>query len=159
MARRHVPQILHFYFSSPNAYEDGSRYWIGADAVVDYTCQDVLESGPCDVFFDVVPNRSFRNCARILSPIGVYVTTLPGLGPLMWKVVSTVGGLFGFQKKCGWLMIKPNRNDLEFLNNLIEDGMLRPVVESTNTIDEFRSAHQQSETGHTRGKIVLRIAR
>ncbi len=31
---------------------------LGADAIVDYTRDDVLESGPCDVFFDVVPPSS-----------------------------------------------------------------------------------------------------
>jgi NADPH:quinone reductase-like Zn-dependent oxidoreductase len=130
---------------------------LGADTVIDYAREDVLAAGPCDVFFDVVPNRTFPTCARMLSANGTYVTTLPGPGPLMWKVLARAGALFGYRKKCGWLMIKPNGKDLQFTNSLIEEGKLRPVIDHAYALDEFRTAYGQSETGHARGKIVLRI--
>lgn len=131
---------------------------LGADAVIDYTRQDVREAGPCDVFFDVVPNRSFRDCAQMLSPNGIYVTTLPGPSPFVWNVLTRVARPFGCRKKCGWLIVKPNRKDLEFVNGLIGDGKLCPTVEHTFALDEICDAYKQSETGHTRGKIVLRTA-
>lgn len=130
---------------------------LGAETVIDYAREEVLESGPCDLFFDVVPNRTFPSGARILSGNGTYVTTLPGAGPLMWKVLARAGALFGYRKKCGWLMIKPNGKDLQLINSLIEEGKLRPVIGHAYALDEFRTAYDQSETGHARGKIVLRM--
>lgn len=130
---------------------------LGAENVLDYTHDDLFGLQPYDVFFDVVPNRSFRRCSHALSPEGVYVTTLPGPGPLFWKLFSKAGRVFGYRKRCGWLIVKPNGQDLQFLKNLVDEDKLRPVIESTYPLDQIREAHAESEQGHTRGKIVIRI--
>lgn len=131
---------------------------LGADNVIDYTQDDVLDTGPCDVFFDVVPNRSFRACSSMLSQTGIYITTLPGPGPLIWKAVTLAGRAVGYKKRCGWLIIKPSRDDMAFVSGLVSEGKVRPIVHRTYTLDEIREANAQSETGHASGKIVLQIA-
>jgi NADPH:quinone reductase-like Zn-dependent oxidoreductase len=47
-----------------------------ADHVVDYTRQDFTHGEErCDLIFDVVAKRSFRDCKQVLAPNGIYVTT------------------------------------------------------------------------------------
>jgi len=86
------------------------------------------------------------------------VTTLLGIGPLLCKAVVGIGQFFGYRKRCDWLVVKPNGPDLEFVAQLVNKGVLRPVVESTYSLNEIRNAHEESEKRHTRGKIVIKIA-
>ena len=128
---------------------------LGADRFVDYSREDVMQCGPCNVFLDVVPNRSFGQCRRALSPTGTYATTLPGPGPLIGKILANAGRVFGFKKKCGWLIVKPNGDDLRMVSKMISGGQVRPVVERVYPLDEIRQANTDNETGHASGKIVL----
>lgn len=130
---------------------------LGAHTFIDYTRDDVMEHGPCDVFLDVVPNRSFRSCSKLLAKTGIYVTTLPGPTPFVWRALTVAGRVFGFRKKCGWLIIKPNGDDLKVVNEMIANSQLRPVVQRVYPLDEAKEANRQSETGHAAGKIVLKV--
>jgi NADPH:quinone reductase-like Zn-dependent oxidoreductase len=40
---------------------------------------------------------------------------------------------------------------------LIDTGLIRPIVETVLPLKEVRKAHELSESGHTRGKIVLKV--
>ena len=40
---------------------------------------------------------------------------------------------------------------------LVDMGVLKPQVNEVLPLAEARKAHQLSETGHVRGKIVLRV--
>ncbi len=91
---------------------------IGADEVIDYTKEDFFKKGQLyDLIVDVVTFRSIFDYRRILNPQGIYVMLGGGsfsrvfqstvLGPL----VSMIG-----DKKMGLLMHKPNKQDLNTLN-------------------------------------------
>lgn len=131
---------------------------LGAQQFVDYTQDDVTNYGPCDVFLDVVPNRSFRSASKLLTKTGIYVTTLPGAGPLVWKVLTLAGRVIGFRKRCGWLIIKPDSDDLRVICDMISNGQVRPILQRAYPLDEARQANAQSETGHAAGKIVLNVS-
>ena len=49
-------------------------------------------------------------------------------------------------------------SDLAEIAKLIDDGKVKPVVETVLPLAETRRAHELSETGHARGKIVLKVA-
>ena len=49
-------------------------------------------------------------------------------------------------------------SDLAEIAKLIDDGKVKTVVETVLPLAEARRAHELSETGHARGKIVLKIA-
>ncbi len=53
--------------------------------------------------------------------------------------------------------ILPKREILESLLQMMDAGQLRPAVERAMSITEFRPAHEASETGHVRGKVVMLI--
>jgi len=56
------------------------------------------------------------------------------------------------------LMAHPDAKVLEELTKLIEANKITPIVSQTFPLMEAAQAHQQIETHHTRGKIVLKIA-
>jgi NADPH:quinone reductase-like Zn-dependent oxidoreductase len=53
-------------------------------------------------------------------------------------------------------MLRPKRSDLEELARLAEAGSLRPVVGEVFALDAIREAHLRMQSGHARGKIVVR---
>ena len=128
---------------------------LGTDECLDYAGGDFARRDAAfDVILDVVPNRSFPECRRALAPGGTYVTTLPGPGPYLWRALTALP-LFG-GRRCRALMLRPKRSDLEELARLAEAGSLRPVVGEVFPLDAIREAHARMESGHARGKIVVR---
>ncbi len=49
-------------------------------------------------------------------------------------------------------------SDLAEIAKLIDDGKVKPVVETVLPLADARRAHELSETRHARGKIVLKVA-
>ena len=56
------------------------------------------------------------------------------------------------------VMAHPDAKVLEELTKLIEANKITPIVSQSFPLMEVAKAHQQVETHHTRGKIVLKIA-
>jgi alcohol dehydrogenase len=65
---------------------------------------------------------------------------------------------FGVRRRATIILVKPRGDDLATLALLADQGELRPVIEHVYPLEDARQAHEQSQTGRTRGKIVLRIA-
>ena len=131
---------------------------IGAETVIDYSKSDFTRGTErYDVVFDSVAKSSFGACRHLLKPGGCYVTTLPGPGVFLWYPVQTVAGLFGRVKKAKFLMVRPDGKDLMYLGTLAHEGRLRPTIGGNYPLELAREAHELSEAGHTRGKIVLEI--
>lgn len=132
---------------------------LGADALLDYRKADFAKGRETwDVVFDVVPNRSFGECARVLAPEGVYVTTLPGAGPFLASVGAALRAPFGFKKRCRALMLKPRPEDLGWLLDRAAEGRLKAVVGKTAPLDQAAWALSDLSAGHVTGKTVVRIA-
>lgn len=126
---------------------------LGADHVVNYEEEDfATHEERYDVIFDVVGNRSFGYCKRALRPAGVYVTTEPGPRNFLSQVATIPA-----HKKCRVVLVKPSGEDLSLLKQLFEAGRLRVVLDSVYPLEEAAGAHAYGETGHTRGKIVVRV--
>ena len=52
----------------------------------------------------------------------------------------------------------PSPSDLAEIAKLIDSGRVKTVVETVLPLAEARRAHELSESGHARGKIVLKAA-
>lgn len=59
---------------------------------------------------------------------------------------------------CSRMGANPDSHVLEELTKLIEAGKMKPIVSQTFPLADASKAHQQIETRHTAGKIVLKIA-
>ena len=60
-------------------------------------------------------------------------------------------------QKLGSILMKPNKDDLQFLKELIEAGKVTPVIDRTYPLSEVPEAIRYLEEGHARGKIVITV--
>jgi NADPH:quinone reductase-like Zn-dependent oxidoreductase len=133
---------------------------LGADEVVDYTQQDITQSGQkYDLILDVAAYRSSREYKAILSPKGRYVLVGGSFGKIVQMfmqaaLLSKAGG-----QQFSVLMAKANAQDLLFLKELIEAGKVKPVVEKVYAFDQIPEAMRYLGEGHAKGKLVVRVAR
>jgi NADPH:quinone reductase-like Zn-dependent oxidoreductase len=56
------------------------------------------------------------------------------------------------------LSVDPNADELTEIGKLIDDKKVKVIVSQTFPLSEAIKAQQQVATGHTRGKIVLKVA-
>ncbi|MFZ4815562.1 MAG: NAD(P)-dependent alcohol dehydrogenase [Phototrophicaceae bacterium] len=133
---------------------------IGADHVIDYTQEDFTDNGQqYDLIYCAVGNRSVSDYQRALNPQGVCAiagfTTLRMLfqhmilGPLNSKAGGKQVGLMP--------TMKPDKNDLTFLNALFEDGKVKPVIDRYYALSEVPDALRYLEKGRAQGKVVITV--
>jgi NADPH:quinone reductase-like Zn-dependent oxidoreductase len=53
--------------------------------------------------------------------------------------------------------VQPNGAQLDKIAKLLDSAKLRPTIDRILPLSEARRAHELSESGHVRGKIVLRV--
>ena len=56
------------------------------------------------------------------------------------------------------MFLTRERARLDELTRLIERGQVRPLVEEVLDLREVGRAHERLDSGHGRGKVVLRVA-
>src|SRR5947207_4311187 len=52
----------------------------------------------------------------------------------------------------------PSSSQLSDIAKLVDAGKLKPMVETVLPLSDARRAHELNETGHARGKTVLKVA-
>lgn len=122
---------------------------LGADEVIDYKTTDFAEAvSDLDIVFDTVGGDAHQKSKGVLKP----------------------GGRLAFVNT-GPLPDGPNRDDIEVIDvrvpggranfdrmaELIAEGAITPWVETELSLDQARDAYDLSQSGHARGKIVLKI--
>jgi NADPH:quinone reductase-like Zn-dependent oxidoreductase len=131
---------------------------LGAQRTIDYECDDFTrDEETFDVVFDAAGTSSFAACDLILGDGGVFVTTRVGPGIFVASVVSNLRSLFGPARRALSIVVQPKGKDLAEIDALILRGKVRPHVERVFPLEEIRAAHEAIETGHSRGKIVVRM--
>ncbi len=133
---------------------------IGADYVIDYTKSDLTKnSQKYDLILDNVGNFSVSTYKRLLNANGTAVVSgFTKLGRMLSVVV--LGGLsskFG-NKKIGPMLAQPNQADLLALNELLESGKVKSVIDRCYPFAESAEAIRYLETSRARGKVVVEIA-
>ena len=123
---------------------------MGADQTIDYTrtkFEEVVKD--VDVVLDATRSDALRRSYAIVKK-GGFVVTITGQPD---QAELDKHGLRGDS-----LMAHPDSHVLEELTKLIEAKKVTPVVSKTVPLAEANKAHQQIETRHTRGKVVLKVA-
>ena len=54
-------------------------------------------------------------------------------------------------------MVQPNSKELGQIAELIDNGAVRVLIDSVFPLSQTRAAHEKSETGRAKGKIVLEV--
>ena len=137
---------------------------LGADRVIDYTREDFARSGQkYDLVFQLAGTRSPSECRRVLTSKGTLVQISGDsdgrwIGPMDRIIKALVLSPFVSQKMASFT-VKPNKEDLQFLKQLIEAGQLAPMIDRTYPLSETPEAIRYLENGHARGKVVIHMPR
>lgn len=131
---------------------------LGAVETIDYTAEDfTVREQVWDLVLDAVGNRTFSEVASVLSREGRYVTTLPSLGLFLTVFATRLAGVFGYGRRAAAVMVDARGHELQELAEWIDEGEIRPVIHRTYPLEEIARAHEESESGHARGKIVVQL--
>ncbi len=131
---------------------------LGADDVIDYTKEDFTQSGKrYDLILASNGYHPISDYRRALSPEGIYVATGGSMAQtfeamLQGPIISMTGS-----KKMSNMLVKPNKNDLVFMKDLIEAGKVVPRIDRRYPLSEFAGAFRYLEEGHAQGKIVITV--
>ena len=129
---------------------------LGADEVVDYTTgRFEKEITDVDVVLDLVGDAYDATSTRsikTLRPGGLLVAVPAGVSPELAAAAAAAGvRVTGF-------LVEPDGPALARIAALIEQGAVTVEVAKVLALAEVATAHREGEQGHTRGKIVLRVA-
>lgn len=130
---------------------------LGADNVIDYHKLDCLASGTrYDLILAVQGDASPREYMNALTKGGTVVI----IGGALIRVLQIIafGWLYSMGgKRIQVLAAKPNAKDTEELMQLVEAGLIRPVIEQIVPLAELDKAFRYVASGHASGKVVVKI--
>lgn len=129
---------------------------LGADQVIDYTQTDFTKAEQSyDVIFDAVGKSSFAQCKAALTPTGMYLSTVPSLTILLQMLWTAKIG----SKKAKFVAsgLMQNKDNLNFITQLIEAGVLKAVIDRRYPLTQVPEAHRYVETGRKKGNVVIMI--
>ena len=123
---------------------------LGTDVAVDYTKQkfeDVAKD--VDVVLDSVGKDTLTRSYGVVKKGGIIVSLVarPNQSDLEKHGIRGVA-----------LSVEPNSGELAQIGKLIDEKKIRVIVSQTFPLSEAKKAQKQVASGHTRGKIVLKLA-
>ncbi len=130
---------------------------LGADYVINYHTDDFTVSGKhYDLILAVNGNHSLSIYKRLMAAKGIFVM----VGGALPQVLQSI--LFGAlmsagSKKMRILTAKSNRDDLEFILKLAEDGKVKPVIDRYYPLAETAEAVRYLSGGHALGKVMIDV--
>jgi NADPH:quinone reductase-like Zn-dependent oxidoreductase len=127
---------------------------LGADKVIDYTKENLTEiEGVFDVVYETVDKSSVSTMAKLVKPNGALI-----LGAVIIK--GMIQGMLA-SKKYNIKMIagvaSVTSQDMAFISELAEKGILKPVTDKTYSFDQMSDAHRYVDGGHKKGSVVVKI--
>ena len=133
---------------------------LGADRVVDYTQEDFTRGdGRYDLLLDIAGSRSWRELKRVLEPDATLV--LIG-GPKDNRLLGPLGHVVGVRlaslrssRKVVFFIAQMNKEDMVVLQELLEAGKVKPVVERSYPLSEAAEALRYLGEGHAQAKIAV----
>ncbi|KAI9151443.1 Zinc-type alcohol dehydrogenase-like protein [Paramyrothecium foliicola] len=142
---------------------------LGADEVIDYKNQDVLERlkevGPeFAVFIDNVGNNFealYKESDKFLRPGGQYtIIGVPmSLGVIKGLLSASLWPSFlgGGKRKFSVFMTKPSHEDMVRVADWMGEGKLKTVVDSTYQFEDALKAFDRLKTGSCHGKVLVNV--
>lgn len=123
---------------------------LGADVVIDYSTQRFEEVAPeVDLVLDTVGGETLERSLEVVRRGGTLVSIL---GQPYQEKAQRLGLLTGSDKP-----LPPYRQLLETTARLVEQGQIKAIVGKSFLLEQARQAHELSQGGHVRGRIVLHI--
>jgi len=146
---------------------------LGADVVIDYKKEDfahVLRD--YDVVLNSLDKMTLKKSLRVLKPGGQLISIS---GPpdaafarsigASWVLRAVMGflsyGIRSKAKRCqahySFLFMRANGDQLSAITSLIEEGIIRPVVDRVFPFASTKDAMAYVEAGRAKGKVVVSV--
>lgn len=134
---------------------------LGADHVLDFRQTDYTRTGKqFDKILDVTAHRSVNDYKRALKSNGVFVMIGGSMGWLLLQMMVIQPMLSMLRKKkLGIMGYQPNRNDLNLLSQLCEEGKMIPVIDRCYNLADTPQAFRHFIEGKFNGKIVIEVSK
>jgi NADPH:quinone reductase-like Zn-dependent oxidoreductase len=123
---------------------------LGADVAIDYTKQkfdDIAKD--VDVVLDSIGKDTLARSYGVVKKGGIIVSLVARPDQSQLEKHGIRGAA---------VSVDPNSEELAEIGKLIDQGKIKVIVSQTFPLSEAIKAQEQVATGHTRGKIVLKIA-
>lgn len=127
---------------------------LGADIVIDYKKENFVDRlkkefpQGIDVVFDLLGGQVWKDSCLVLKPDGCLVSLIVPTPDEQAKAHKI---------RFEYMFVKPSGKELSEIAALIEKGKVKvPAIEEMQLTDAA-SAMEKNQSGHTRGKIVLKV--
>jgi NADPH:quinone reductase-like Zn-dependent oxidoreductase len=123
---------------------------LGVDEPIDYTqarFEDIVRN--IDIVLDTLGGETQKRSWLVLKKGGNLVSLVQSPSQEKAKELGVRAVLLGAQ---------PNGAQLAEISKIIEAGKLAPIIDRILPLSEARRAHELSQSGHTHGKIALRVS-
>jgi NADPH:quinone reductase-like Zn-dependent oxidoreductase len=123
---------------------------LGVDEPIDYEktrFEDVVHD--VDVVLDTLGGDTLKRSWKVLRKGGILVSIV---APPSADEAAKHG------VRSTFFSAHPSSSQLSEIAKLVDAGKLKPIVETVLPLFDARRAHELSETGHARGKTVLKVA-
>ena len=123
---------------------------LGADVAIDYTkakFEDVAKN--VDVLLDSVGKDTLARSYGVVKKGGFIVTLVARIDQAELDNHGIRGASLG---------VEPDSNELTEIGKLIAEKKIKVIISQTFPLADAVKAQEQIATGHTRGKIVLKVA-
>lgn len=123
---------------------------LGAEKVIDYTATSVADAAhDVDMVYDTVGGAALDSSIQVLKEGGTLIS-IAGL-PDEQKVKEKNIRVVSFSAQV-------NSKLLETFAQLIDEGKIKVIIAKIFPLSQAKQAHELSQSGHGRGRIVLHIA-
>ena len=123
---------------------------LGVDRVIDYEATRFEDfATDMDVVLDTLGGEARQRSWQTLRPGGTLVSVHSPIEKPLPRGGEVSGQFF---------IVRPNKEELTKITELIDAGKLRPFVEAVYPLSDGRSAFERGLAGHLSGKIVLKVA-
>jgi NADPH:quinone reductase-like Zn-dependent oxidoreductase len=139
-----------YVFGTASAKNQAFLGELGVDNAVDYQKTSFEEvARDVDVVLDTMGGEVQERSFKVLKPGGILVSIVQPPSQELAKKYGVRALFYGAHA---------SSSDLAEIAKLIDSGKVKTVVDTVLPLAEARRAHELSQSGHARGKIVLKAA-
>ena len=126
---------------------------LGADEIIDYKTEDFsTRVKDVDIVLDTIGGETRAKSWQCLRQGGILVSVMGRVEPFDAEIVKKFG------VRASSIVLTANGARLQEIADLVDAGKLKVVIAKEFSLRDVKEAHQMSESGHTHGKIILRVS-
>ncbi|MES2455479.1 MAG: NADP-dependent oxidoreductase [Bacteroidota bacterium] len=125
---------------------------LGADEHIDYKSVRFEEvAKDIDLVFDTIGGDNITRSIGVLKKGGTIISIPSGVSETQIEEAKSAGiNAFFF-------LVQSNGKDMEVLAEFLQQGIIKPYV-TVYDFSQIAEAHEEQETGKTKGKLVLQVS-